>query len=221
MNLLQNPRFALATILFAGWFTTAAYATDQQQDQIKKLVDSAVHPVLAKYDIPGMAVGVTVHGTHYLYDYGLASKRPQKPVTDDTLFELGSITKTFTATLAAYAQVNGYLSLSDETGKYLPSLQDTKFGEVSLVNLGTHTAGGFPLQLPENIRNNVELMQYLTNDGVSRLSDMPSRLPNSGHGSARLSALITVFGRKPSRHANPVRPFWSLAPPSHSPFPAS
>ena len=151
----------LATILFAGWFATAACATDQIQDQIKNLVDGAVQPVMSKFNIPGMAVGVTVHGTHYLYNYGVASKSPQKPVTNDTLFELGSITKTFTATLAAYAQINGYLSLSDETGKYLPSLRDTKFGEVSLVNLGTHTAGGFPLQLPKNIRNNDDLMQYL------------------------------------------------------------
>jgi beta-lactamase class C len=42
---------------------------------------------------------------------------------------------------------------SDETAKYLKSLQHTEFGEVSLLNLGTHTAGGFPLQVPENIRN--------------------------------------------------------------------
>jgi beta-lactamase class C len=35
----------------------------------------------------------------------------------------------------------------------LKSLQHTKFGEASQLNLGTHTAGGFPLQVPENIRN--------------------------------------------------------------------
>jgi beta-lactamase class C len=50
--------------------------------------------------------------------------------------------------------------LSDKTSKYLPSLQGTKFGEVSLLNLGTHTPGGLPLQVPENITNIDQLMKY-------------------------------------------------------------
>jgi beta-lactamase class C len=76
------------------------------------------------------------------------------------LFEIGSISKTFTATLASYAQVTGYLSLSDKVSKYLPTLQDSKFGNVRLLNLGTHTPGGLPLQVPDNIGNDDDLMQY-------------------------------------------------------------
>jgi beta-lactamase class C len=62
--------------------------------------------------------------------------------------------------LASYAQISGYLSLSDKTNKYLPALRDSKFGNVSLLNLGTHTPGGLPLQVPDNIGNNDELIQY-------------------------------------------------------------
>ena len=90
---------------------------------------------MAKYNIPGMAVGITVAGKPYVFNYGVASTETRQPVTRDTLFELGSITKTFTASLASYAQVCGYLSLSDKTSKYLPSLQDSKFGNVTLLNL--------------------------------------------------------------------------------------
>jgi beta-lactamase class C len=107
-----------------------------------------------------MAVGITIGGKHYVLDYGVASTETRKPVTDSTLFEIGSVSKTFTATLASWAQVSGQLSLSDKTSKYLPSLQGTKFGEVSLLNLGTHTPGGLPLQVPENITNNDQLMKY-------------------------------------------------------------
>ncbi|MHB8617872.1 MAG: class C beta-lactamase, partial [Candidatus Acidiferrales bacterium] len=57
-------------------------------------------------------------------------------------------------------QVNGYLSLSDKTSKYLPSLLESKFGGLTLLNLGTHTPGGLPLQVPDGIRSNDELMQY-------------------------------------------------------------
>jgi beta-lactamase class C len=107
-----------------------------------------------------MAVGITVGGKHYVLDYGVASTKTRKPVTDSTLFEIGSVSKTFTATLAAWAQVSGQLSLSDKTSKYLPSLQGTKFGEVSLLNLGTHTPGGLPLQVPESVTSMDQLMKY-------------------------------------------------------------
>jgi CubicO group peptidase (beta-lactamase class C family) len=66
----------------------------------------------------------------------------------------------FTATLASYAQINGDLSLSDRASKYLPSLRGSSFDHISLINLGTHTSGGLPLQVPGNIKNTDQLMDY-------------------------------------------------------------
>ncbi len=126
-------------------------------------MDAAIRSVMAKDRIPGMAVGITVAGKTYVFSYGVASMETGQPVTRNTLFEIGSITKTFTATLACYAQVKGYLSLSDKTSKYLPALQGSEFGGVSLLNLGTHTPGGLPLQVPDNIGNNDQLMEYFKN----------------------------------------------------------
>jgi beta-lactamase class C len=151
----------VAAVFFSLCATTAlSHATDDAQNRIKRTVDTSIRPVMAKYSIPGMAVGITAGGKSYVFNYGVASMETRQPVTSDTLFELGSISKTFTATLASYAQVSGYLSLSDTTGKYLPTLRDSKFGEVRLLNLGTHTPGGLPLQVPDSIRNNDQLMQY-------------------------------------------------------------
>jgi beta-lactamase class C len=150
------------SLVFASCLSTVLRAAeDDQQHKIKTVVDRAVQPVILNYSIAGMAVGLTISGKQYLFNYGVASRATKKPVTNDTLFELGSITKTFTATLATYAQGAGYLSLADKTSKYLPSLEKSKFGDVTLLNLGTHTSGGFPLQLPESIRNEDELMKYL------------------------------------------------------------
>jgi beta-lactamase class C len=101
-------------------------------------VDRAIRPVMEKCGIPGMAVGIIVGGKLYVFNYGLASTETRRPVTRDTFFELGSVSKTFTATLASYAQNSGHLSLSDKTSKYLPSLPGSKFGDASLLNLGTH-----------------------------------------------------------------------------------
>ena len=70
------------------------------------------------------------------------------------------MSKTFTATLASWAEINNQLSLSEKVGKYLPSLQNSQFGNVSLLNLGTHTPGGLPLQVPDGIRSEDQLLQY-------------------------------------------------------------
>lgn len=140
-------------------FPPASRAADDP-GTIRNVVDAAVQPLMQKDGIPGMAVGIVAGGKSYVFDYGLAARNPARPVTHATLFEVGSVSKTFTATLASYAQVTGHLSLQDTTSRYLPSLKGTPFGNVSLLNLGTHTPGGLPLQVPDNIQTDDQLMQY-------------------------------------------------------------
>lgn len=140
--------------------SSAGHATAGGQDRIRSAVDRAIRPMMAKYDIPGMAVGLVADGGSFVFDYGVASRESGKPVTRDTLFELGSVSKTLTATLASYAQAGGEMSLSDKVGKYLPSLRNSRFGDLSLLNLGTHTPGGLPLQVPDGIRTDDALMRY-------------------------------------------------------------
>src|SRR3546814_9285079 len=114
---------------------------------------------MREYSVPGMAISVTDHGQQKFYNFGIASKATRKPVTSDTLFEIGSVSKTFTATLAAYAQALGQLSLDDSPARYLPELRGSSLEKVSLVHLGTHTAGGFPLQVPDSITNQRQLVE--------------------------------------------------------------
>ena len=93
---------------------------------------------MKQYAIPGMAIGVIADGKPYVFDYGVMSTQSGQPVTGDTLFEIGSVSKTLTATLAADAQEGGELSLADPVGKYLPALQGKPFGVMTLRDLGTH-----------------------------------------------------------------------------------
>jgi beta-lactamase class C len=149
---------ALACLSLCAFLSPAA-ATPQAA--VASLVEETVRPLMDQYHIPGVAVGIVAGSKSYVLNYGVASTDTQKPVSDDTLFELGSISKTLTATLASYAQLSGYLSLSDTAAKHLPPLRGTEFGNVTLLNLGTHTPGGLPLQVPENIGNDDELLKYL------------------------------------------------------------
>jgi beta-lactamase class C len=149
-----NIRSAVIAVLCASVLLPMnSHAADDQRANIEKVVAQAIRPVMQRYGVPGVAVGIVISGQSYVYDYGVASKATGRPITRNTLFEIGSVSKTFTATLASYAQVSGKLSLSDSASKYLPSLRGSSFDKVSLLNLGTHTSGGLPLQVPDNITN--------------------------------------------------------------------
>lgn len=149
----------LFTTLLAGAAGPAFARTElPYMDQV---VNEAARAVMRQHDIPGMAIAITDQGRQSFYNYGVGSLQTQQAVTRDTLFELGSISKTFTATLATYAQANGQLALSDSPARFLPELAGSEFAKLTLVNLGTHTTGGFPLQVPDEVRNETQLMDYL------------------------------------------------------------
>lgn len=127
------------------------------------VVNQTIRPLMQEYAIPGMAVAISRDGKHYFYSFGLASKEDAIPVTQKTLFELGSVSKTFAATLAAYAQATGVFSLNDKASHFFPPLAGSSFDNISLLNLGTYTAGGLPLQIPDDVDNQEKLNDYYRN----------------------------------------------------------
>ena len=130
------------------------------QQEIDTLVKDAAQDVMQRYKVSGLAIAITVDGKPQFYNYGVASRETQQPVSNSTLFEIGSISKTFTATLATYAQASGKLLLTDRPSAYVPELKGSPFDNVTLINLATHTAGGFPLQFPDDIQNATQMMAY-------------------------------------------------------------
>ncbi|HVO01545.1 MAG TPA: serine hydrolase, partial [Candidatus Cybelea sp.] len=149
---LTLPAFGRLAPVFAADADEAA--------KVRKAVDDAMRPVIAQYKLPGLVVGVTIGGNRYFAEYGLASSTPRIPATRDTLFELGSVSKTFTATVAAYAEVEGKLKLDDRVGQHMPEFKDSPIGAVRLLDLGTHTAGGFPLQIPADVKTDEQLTAW-------------------------------------------------------------
>lgn len=127
---------------------------------IQGIVDATIHPLLEEHDVPGMAVAVTIDGESHFFNYGVASRERNVPVTKDTLFEIGSVSKTFTGTLATYAQALGKLSLDDRPGRYMPQLRGSPIDQASLLHLGTYTAGGLPLQFPEAVTDEQRMIPY-------------------------------------------------------------
>ncbi|MES2018019.1 MAG: class C beta-lactamase [Pseudomonadota bacterium] len=126
-------------------------------------VDQAIQSLMQQNDVPGMAVALSVNGKHYFYDYGVASKETGQAVGNGTLFELGSVSKTFTATLATYAQAQGKLAMTDPVSRHVPYLRGSSFDNINLIHLGTHTVGDFPMQVPQDIKTYDQLMDYYKN----------------------------------------------------------
>ncbi|HFH3981697.1 TPA: PDC family class C beta-lactamase [Pseudomonas aeruginosa] len=140
---------AASTLLFA---TTPAIAGEAPADRLKALVDAAVQPVMKANDIPGLAVAISLKGEPHYFSYGLASKEDGRRVTPETLFEIGSVSKTFTATLAGYALAQDKMRLDDRASQHWPALQGSRFDGISLLDLATYTAGGLPLQFPDSVQ---------------------------------------------------------------------
>ena len=66
-------------------------------------------------------------------------------------------------TLAAYAEDQDHLALTDSVSKVFPSLRGSAFDRIRLLDLGTHTSGGLPLQVPDGIATTDQLMTYFRN----------------------------------------------------------
>lgn len=94
--------------------------------------------------VPGAAVGVLLDGTEHVLTTGVASSDAPAPVTADTLFQIGSTTKTITATAIMHLVERGLLDLDGPVRRYLPGfrLSDERAAEeLTIRHLLTHTGG--------------------------------------------------------------------------------
>ncbi len=90
--------------------------------------------------------------------YGLADMQTEEPITPHTLFNLGSISKTFVANAILILQERGRLSVEDSIIQYFPEFKNRRIGQqVKIRHLLTHTSG-----LPDNRHVALDTLFYLT-----------------------------------------------------------
>lgn len=95
----------------------------------------------AKPDSPGCSLAVYRNGAiAYEHGYGMASLELGVPITPQTVFDIGSTSKQFTAFSILLLQQQGKLSVEDDIRKFLPEIPD--YGKrITLHHLMTHTSG--------------------------------------------------------------------------------
>ena len=137
MNLTPNPKhIALALVAAVG--LQAQTPTDTEIRQIlTERIDKLEQGV-------GIVVGVIDANGRRFVSHGHFSVADPRPVSDDTIFEIGSCTKVFTATILAIMVQRGEVSLDDPVAKYLPpevKVPQRGGKQITLVDLATHTSG--------------------------------------------------------------------------------
>ncbi|HHQ4788656.1 FOX/MOX family class C beta-lactamase [Aeromonas hydrophila] len=148
------PLLALGTLLLAPLSLAAPV------DPLKVVVDDAIRPVLKQHMIPGMAVAVLKGGQAHYFNYGLADVATGTKVNEQTLFEIGSVSKTYTATLGAYVVVKGGFKLDDQVSRHAPWLKGSAFDGITMAELATYSAGGLLLQFPDEVDSSDTMRAY-------------------------------------------------------------
>lgn len=103
-------------------------------------IDADAQLVLQRTGTPGATLAIYRDGTPvYVHAYGLSNRETKAPATTSTHYEIGSITKQFTAAAILQLQEAGKLDINATLATYLPDAPHAK--EVTLKQLLSHTSG--------------------------------------------------------------------------------
>ena len=136
-----------------------------QNQVLSSTVDSIALAALQQQQIPGMTVALAKNGlTLYVKAYGASNLETHQPPQPGTIFEIGSITKQFTAALIMKLQEQGRLQVDDSISMYLPEHHFPS--AITLRMMLTHTSGladftNFP-QLGDWVKHGVSEAAVLT-----------------------------------------------------------
>ena len=132
---------------------TAAQAATTQT--LAAEIDERLQRLVAE-NAPGLAL-LAKRGDEVLYNqgFGLADLAHHAPVTPDTKFRIGSVTKNFTAAAILKLCDEGQLSVDDPLSKYLPDFP--RGDEVTIAQLMNHTSGIYSYTSAPDFFSNVRL----------------------------------------------------------------
>jgi D-alanyl-D-alanine carboxypeptidase len=200
-----------------------------KSETLSSAVDALAEAELQQQNIPGMTVALAKNGTMlYVKAYGDSDVATQLSTQPSTIFQIGSITKQFTAALIMQLQEQGKLQVDDSINRYLPEYNFSS--AITLRMLLTHTSGlanytSFP-QYSDWATNGVSEATVLT-----AISQMPllfepgTQWSYSNSNYFALGAIIekitsqsyaTVLTQSIFEPLGLTNTFYSLPPPSQS-----
>jgi CubicO group peptidase (beta-lactamase class C family) len=115
-----------------------------QETPSRETLSSVTASAAGQFGVPGVAAGVWADGQEVYASHGVTSIENPLPVNPDTVFVLGSVTKTFTATAMMRLVADGKVELDAPVRRYVPefTLKDERAAAaITVLNLLNHTAG--------------------------------------------------------------------------------
>jgi CubicO group peptidase (beta-lactamase class C family) len=140
------------SLTMSGLTVILVMSTQDYSEQLNPPLDTAainayIQEAMTDYGVPGMSLAIVDDGELvYAQGYGVRDLRTGEPVTPETQFNIGSITKSFTALAAEQLADQGRLDLDQPIVEYIPDLHfDDPLGEtLTLRDLLGNTAGFAP-----------------------------------------------------------------------------
>lgn len=154
-------------------------------------LQARLNQLIAEFDVPGVSVAVFHNGQVELACAGVTDIATAQPVTSDTIFAIGSITKVFTASLIMQLVESGALDLDRPVLHYLPELRlasDEQSAGVTVRHLLTHTSGIAGDHILDTGRGSAGVAGY-----VASLADLPV-LHEPGTGFSYSNAAVILAG---------------------------
>lgn len=123
-------------------------------NDIEEAVDSLAIPLITSGRNIGMIVGVTTPDGDFIKAYGHTDRERKIPMPKDAIFQVGSITKSFTSVTTAEFEQQGILRFDDPLSKIIPPdriQKDCDMGKIKFGQIPSHTSGmpqeGYTLDL--------------------------------------------------------------------------
>ncbi len=155
------------------------YATDNpKKDSLDLIIDKTVMDYMRTPANCGLSIAVFKDGKKSYYNYGEVKRDSKQLPTSKTIYEIGSISKSFTGLILSKAIEEGKLKLSDDIRKYLPaSCKNLVAGKaiITIQHLVTHTSG-IPSVLDEMMKAPYDSLNPYANYTKERVLNDLSKL---------------------------------------------
>ena len=109
--------------------------------EIDRIISHGIAPMISPDGAGGVAVVAQIGGRNLFFNYGYADLAEKRPITSDSLFNVGSVRKIFEAALVAQAALRGELKLDEPVAKYVTELHGDYIRQITIGQLVSHTSG--------------------------------------------------------------------------------
>ncbi|MFK7954406.1 MAG: serine hydrolase domain-containing protein [Ekhidna sp.] len=151
-------------IYLISYYTGFAQIKSSEESEIDKTFSSVNNP-----DLPGVAAGIIKDGEIiYLKGFGSANMETGTPITPQTKFQLGELSKQFTTLAILLLEQQGVITLQEDIRNYLPELPEYPY-HVTVGHLLNHSSGLYDVARlndmingPGNVLNQAEALELIT-----------------------------------------------------------